>query len=1097
MYKKLPHLLLATMLGVAGAQAQQLPADVFKQMKARSIGPAVMSGRITAIDAVVSNPDIMYVGAASGGVWKSENGGVSWNPIFDDQPNINIGSIAVQQSNPSVLWVGTGEGNPRNSVNMGNGIYKSIDGGRTWKHMGLSKTFNIHRILIDPTNPDVVYAGVIGLPFGDHKERGVYKTTDGGKTWEQVLFTNEKSGVADMVMDPTNPNKLVVAMWQHRRTAWDFTSGGAGSGLYITYDGGKTWKKKTEADGLPKGDFGRIGIAMSRSMPNRIYALVEAGKNGLYRTDDGGEKWTKVTEDASIVTNRPFYFNEIFVDPKNENRIYMIYQPIAMSEDGGKSFKVIADLEKVHADHHAFWIHPENPNLIIDGNDGGVAISRDRGKTWAFPETIPIGQFYHVNVDNEVPYNIYGGLQDNGSWTGPAYQFSQGGIRNYAWQSVLYGDGFDVMPDPEDARYGYAMSQGGNLARYDKETGRTQFLKPTIADYKTKLRFNWNAAIAQDPFNKGSIYYGSQFVHKSNDKGMTWETISPDLTLNNPEHHKQNESGGLTLDITSAENHNTILTIAPSALQQGVIWAGTDDGNVHVTRDGGKTWTNVSKRLPGLPKEAWIPQITASRHNAGEAYVVANHYRAGSDFAPYIYRTTDFGKTWKRLVDEKQVKGYALSFLQDPTEPRLMFAGTEHGLWVSIDEGKNWKQWEQGIPATPVMDLAIQEREADLVIGTFGRSIFVLDNIRPLRKLAATGGKALEKPLVAFEASDAYLANYRNAVGYMNDTDNLYQAQNRPAGANLTYYIKPKQKPEAGKTSGAAKPAKKKEKKVTVNKETGAKMATTLPAKPAVEEKKTAKTDTVYVRIYNDANQHIRTLQQVPDSTMGVQRLTWNLTEKGLRQPGSNKPKKTDAEPSGSQVLPGRYKLVFSYAGAKDSTFINVQPDPRVPFNKEALVARRAMQDKLNQHSRQLTEATDRLQEATDATELLLTQLKDKNGKEFEDLRKATKAIQDSLKTVKEDIVGKKLEKQGYGRPNVLNAVTKLREASSYVSGRTDAPTQTETQLVAQADEMTREALTKVNQFFTTQWAEYRKKVEATPITVVKAYSEIAPTSLD
>ncbi|GAB3197425.1 hypothetical protein GCM10027293_11920 [Pontibacter aydingkolensis] len=1083
------------MLGMAGAQAQELPTAVFKQMKARSIGPAVMSGRITAIDAVVSNPDIMYVGAASGGVWKSENGGVSWDPIFDSQPNINIGSIAIQQSNPSVLWVGTGEGNPRNSVNMGNGIYKSIDGGRTWKHMGLDKTFNIHRILIDPTNPDVVYAGAIGMPFGEHKERGVYKTTDGGKTWDQVLYTNEKSGVADMVMDPSNPNKLVVAMWQHRRTAWDFTSGGAGSGLYITYDGGKTWKKKTEVDGLPKGDFGRIGIAMSRSMPSRIYALVEASKNGLYRSDDGGEKWTKVTDDASIVTNRPFYFNEIFVDPKNENRVYMIYQPIAVSEDAGKSFKVIADLSKVHADHHAFWIHPENPNLIIDGNDGGVAISRDRGKTWDFPETIPIGQFYHINVDNEVPYNIYGGLQDNGSWTGPAYTFTQGGIRNYAWQVVLYGDGFDVMPDPEDARYGYAMSQGGNLARYDKETGRTQFLKPTIADYKTKLRFNWNAAIAQDPFNKSTIYYGSQFVHKSNDKGMSWETISPDLTLNNPEQQKQNESGGLTLDVTSAENHNTILTIAPSALQQGVLWAGTDDGNVQVTRDGGKTWANVSSRIPGLPKEAWIAQITASRHNAGEAFVVANHYRAGSDLAPYIYRTTDYGKTWVRLVDDKKVKGYALSFLQDPTEPNLMFAGTEHGLWVSINAGKTWKQWDQGIPAAPVMDLAMQEREADLVIGTFGRSIYVLDNVRPLRKLAATGGKVLEQPLVAFEASDAYLVNYRNPVGYMNDTDNLYQADNRRAGANLTYYIQPKQKPADLAAKPSSKPAKKQEKKATVNKETGDKMATSLPAKSAVEAKKTAKTDTLYVRVYNEANQHIRTLQQVPDSTLGVQRMTWNLTEKGLRQPGSNKPKKTDAEPSGSQVLPGRYKLVFQYAGAKDSTFINVNADPRIPFNKEVLIARRALQDRLNQNISQLTEATDRLQEANAATELLMAQLKDKNGKEFADLRKATKAVQDSLKTVREEILGKRLEKQGYGRPYQLTVVSKLREASSYVNGRMDAPTQTEDQLVAQADVMTREALAKVNQFFTTQWAEYRRKVEATPIMVVKAYSEINPTS--
>ncbi|MDX5482877.1 MAG: hypothetical protein LPK07_14450, partial [Hymenobacteraceae bacterium] len=560
MIKRLPHLLAMVLLCLVQAQAQTIPTAVFKQMKARSIGPGVMSGRITAIDAVVSNPDIIYVGAASGGVWKSENGGVSWASIFDEQPNINVGSLAIQQSNPSVIWVGTGEGNPRNSVNIGHGIYKSIDGGRTWKYMGLEKSFNIHRILIDPSNPDVVYAGVIGMPFGEHQERGVYKTTDGGQTWTQVLYTNEKSGVADMVMDPTNPNKLVVAMWQHRRTPWDFTSGGPGSGLYITYDGGKSWKKKTEVDGLPKGDFGRIGLAMSRSMPSRIYALVEATKNGLYRSDDGGESWSKVTEDPSIVTNRPFYFNEIYVDPKNENRVYMIYQPIAMSEDGGKSFKTIATLSQVHADHHAFWIHPENTNFIIDGNDGGLAISRDRGKTWMFPENIPIGQFYHINVDNEVPYNVYGGLQDNGSWVGPSYTFTRSGLRNYFWHNVLYGDGFDVVPDPDDSRYGYAMSQGGNLARYDRETGNTTFIKPTIADVNTRLRFNWNAAIAQDPKNNSTIYYGSQFVHKSTDKGLTWETISGDLTLNNPAQQKQEESGGLSLDVTSAENHNTILT---------------------------------------------------------------------------------------------------------------------------------------------------------------------------------------------------------------------------------------------------------------------------------------------------------------------------------------------------------------------------------------------------------------------------------------------------------------------------------------------------------------------------------------------------------
>ncbi|AMM51542.1 hypothetical protein TH61_10660 [Rufibacter sp. DG15C] len=1088
--------LLLSFLGVWQTQAQKLNTAVFQQMKARNIGPGAMSGRITTVDAVVSNPEIIYVGAAAGGVWKSENGGVSFYPVFDEQPNINIGSLAIQQSNPSVVWAGTGEGNPRNSVNMGNGIYKTIDGGRTWKHMGLDKTFNIHRILIDPSNPDVVYAGVIGLPFGDHPERGVYKTTNGGQSWERILFTNEKSGVAEMVMDPSNPNKLVVNMWEHRRTPWDFKSGGPGSGLYITYDGGKTWKKKGVTDGLPAGDFGRLGLAISRSMPNRIYALVEATKNGLYRSDDGGEKWTKVTEDPSIVTNRAFYFNEIFVDPQNENRVYMIYQPIAVSEDAGKTFKVIATLEQIHADHHAFWINPNNPNHLIDGNDGGVAISQDRGKTWYYPEGLPIGQFYHVNVDNEVPYNIYGGLQDNGSWTGPAYTFSNGGIRNLHWMNVLGGDGFDVVPDPENARYGYAMSQGGSLNRYDKVTNNSTNIKPTHPDVKTRLRFNWNAAIALDPFTNGTLYYGSQFLHKSTDKGMTWQLVSPDLTLNNPEHHKQNLSGGLSLDVTSAENHNTILTIAPNTKQQGVIWVGTDDGNVQLTQDGGKTWTNVRDRIKGLPKEAWIPQITASKHRAGEAFVVANHYRMGKDFNPYIFRTTDFGKTWTRLVNEKQVRGYALSFLQDPVEPKLMFAGTEHGLWVSTDEGKNWAQWTSGYPSVPTMDLVMQEREADLVIGTFGRGIYVLDNIRPLRQLASTQAKTLEKPLAVFAPSEAFLASYGQAPGSMNESENLYQAPNRPSGAQITYYIQPKRNTPVAKAADVRKQKEKPKATTTKNMETGAVQAVSLPAKDTLAPKTSNRKDTLFVRVFNEANQLIRTLRQVPDSTLGVQKFSWNLTERGIKQPvNRTQPQRGGGggggEPSGNQVLPGTYKLVFQYAGAKDSTLLAVKPDPRVPYNQQNMLARRALQERLNNSIKQITTAADRIQEASEATDNLLAQLKDKSGKETAALLRTTKAMQDSIKLHRESLFGKGLERQGYGRPFYQTAITKLNEARSYINGRTEPLTSTETQLVEQAETLTRETLAKINAFFSTQWAAYRNQVQATPLTTLKEYSAI------
>ena len=485
--------------------AQKIQLDQFKNLKPRSIGPAGMSGRITSIDALVANPDIIYLGTASGGVWKTENAGNSWLPIFDEQPILNIGSVTIQQSNPSVLWVGTGEGNPRNSLNIGGGIYKSLDGGKNWKIMGLEKTRNIHRIIIDPTNPNIVYAAAIGNPYSEHPERGVYKTTDGGDTWSQILHTNDTSGCADLVMDPSNPNKLLANMWQHRRTPYNFKSGGPGSGLYITYDGGKNWKKIGKEEGLPEGDYGRIGIAIAPSDPRRIYAMLESTKNGLYKTDDGGFKWELVNSNAADVNNRPFYFQDIRVDPKNENRLYNIYQMISMSEDAGKTFKVIIPYSGIHPDHHAFWINPTDPNFIIDGNDGGIGISRDRGRTWKFDEQLPVGQFYHINVDNELPYHVMGGMQDNGSWRGPGYTWVDAGIRNYFWQTLWGGDGFDVSPDPENPNWIYAMSQGGNLGKYNVLTGESMEMQPPVTNLKTKLRYNWNAAFAQAPNEPNTI----------------------------------------------------------------------------------------------------------------------------------------------------------------------------------------------------------------------------------------------------------------------------------------------------------------------------------------------------------------------------------------------------------------------------------------------------------------------------------------------------------------------------------------------------------------------------------------------------------------
>ncbi|MCZ8216568.1 MAG: hypothetical protein O9262_10040, partial [Cyclobacteriaceae bacterium] len=456
----------------------------------------------------------------------------------------------------------------------------------------------------------------------------------------------------------------------------------------------------------------------------------------LYRSEDGGEKWTMVNDKGEI-GDRPFYYFEIYVDPKNENRLYTIFSRVNVSEDGGKSFKELLPYSGVHPDHHAWWINPENPNMIIDGNDGGLNISRDMGKTWVFADNSPVGQFYHINVDMAHPYNVYGGMQDNGSWVGPAYVWRNGGIRNSYWQEVLFGDGFDAAPDPDNNRYGYAMSQGGNLARFDLQTGFAKNLRPTHPNPDMKLRYNWNSALAQDPFNTATIYYGSQFVHKKTNKGDTWEIISPDLTTDDKSKQKQHDSGGMTMDATGAENHCTILTIAPSKVKQGVIWAGTDDGQVQVTQDGGKSWTNTTAKIVGMPKNAWVAQIQPSTYNAGEAFVVVNNYRM-FDYKPYLFHTKDFGATWVSIVTSAQVgeSNYTLSVVQDPIEPKLMFLGTENGLFVSIDGAKNWTKWTNGYPAgVPTIDMVIHPREHDLVIGTFGRALYVFDDIRPLREM--------------------------------------------------------------------------------------------------------------------------------------------------------------------------------------------------------------------------------------------------------------------------------------------------------------------------------------------------------------------------
>jgi len=1030
--------------------SQEFSMDLVKNMKPRNIGPGGMSGRVTSIDVVESNPEIIYVGTASGGIWKSTSGGVKWEPIFEKELTASIGAVAIQQSNPSVVWAGTGEGNPRNSLNGGFGIYKSLDAGKTWKSMGLEKTRHIHRILIDPTNPDIVYVGAIGSPWGEHKERGVYKTMDGGKTWKQILFTNIKSGTGDLIMDPKNPNKIIAAMWEHKRDPWFFKSGGEGSGLYITHDGGENWKKITEKEGFPKGELGRIGVAIAPNNTNIIYALVESKKNALFKSEDGGFKWKKINDKPGI-GNRPFYYSEIYVDPQNENRLYTVFTYVNVSEDGGKNFKQLMPAygvdNGVHPDHHAWWIHPTNGKFMIDGNDGGLNITKDGGKSWRFIGNIPVAQFYHINVDNEYPYNVYGGMQDNGSWRGPAYVWKAQGIRNSYWQEISFGDGFDVVPDKDNSRYGWSMSQQGSVVRYDYITGNNYSVKPTHKDQNIQLRFNWNAAINIDPFDNNTLYFGSQFVHKSTDKGLTWSVISPDLSTNNPEKLKQSESGGLTMDATGAENHCTVLVIEPSLLQKDVLWAATDDGQVHITKNGGENWTNVAKNIKGLPENSWITQIKASNKNKGEALLIANDYRR-FNYTPYAYRTKNYGKTWQRIVDEKDVQSYTLCIIEDPENANLLFLGTDDGLYISVDAGGKWTKWTDGFPTVPVKDLVIHPREQDLVIGTFGRAAWVLDDIRPLRALA--NKNATSKKLQLFEPPTAYQAVYQQPTGSRFGADAMYQGENKNGGAMISYFV---DLPKVDK-------------------------------KATKKKKEDAKYDSIKLEIFDGATQ-IRTLKFKAPKESGVHKITWYLREKGVAR-ASRKIRESKREPSGVQVKPGTYRLKMTFGNEVSEQNIKVEFDPRLQISQAAINQKYTVSKELEKYQEKIAAAVKQLVQSKNTA----TSIKSDFSKE--DKKKYKSEIKNSSEIIKkiDDLIAKYLgsidKRQGITRNPEITVNQRFGQASRYIRSRFGEQTATETMLMNQFKNEFTKVISKTNTFFNNDWVTYKASVENIKISPFK-----------
>jgi photosystem II stability/assembly factor-like uncharacterized protein len=980
---------LVVLFVVSQSAFAKIDPQLLAGLKARSIGPANMSGRIGGLDVVVSNPNIIYVGAATGGIWKSVDGGLTWTAIFDDQPVASIGAIAINQSNPNIVWVGTGEATPRNSVGVGRGVYLTIDGGKTWKFLGLEKTEKVSKILLHPDEPDTAYVAALGTTWGENPERGVFKTVDGGKTWKKILFVDEKTGAADMAMDPGNPNKIIVAMWEHRRWPWFFKSGGPGSGLYMTTNGGEEWQKLTDKNGLPKGELGRMGIAFSRNKPEIVYALVEAKKSVLLRSSDGGFKW-QVVNDQSDVGNRPFYYHRIWVNPVNENIVYMLHGRMMISEDAGKTFRNLTTFGQSHSDYHAMWIHP-NGEMMVVGNDGGVVISYNRGKNWRFVTNLPIGQFYHVSFDLDIPYNVYGGLQDNGSWMGPAYVLKERAIYSYLWKMVGGGDGFDTEPDPEKQGAGYGMSQGGNLYYFDTSTGTSRGIVPTESD--VKHRYNWNAGFAVDPFHPATIYLGSQFVHRSPDKGRTWEIISPDLTTNDPEKQKQAESGGLTLDVTNAENHTSILCIAPSPLQEGVIWVGTDDGNVQLTQDGGKTWQLVSEELTSgkkgkAPPATWVPHVEASKFEAATAYVVFDDHRR-SNWTTYVYVTHDFGKTWESLATP-EIDGFVHVIEEDTVNKNLLFLGTEFGLYVSFNGGKNWIKWTHGVPTVAVRDLSVHPRENDLIIGTHGRSIYIIDDISPLREISED---LFKKQLYLFEIQDAFQYQQGRLSSYLSPGDTAFTGENKAIGACITYHLIPSER-----KAEEPEPEEGDERRQRMMERMRQMGGMAQFGRPGMTQPTSSR---VKITVEDSEGKIVNILEGTENK--GINRVYWNLREKDPRGDEARESRRFGMR-GGLSVLPGEYTVKIKYDDQEVSQSLTVKSDPRLEVDLEVLKANYEMGKKAQQLSTAISDAGNQLEETKKAVKTVIETARANQTPETEELMKAVRDLEAKLKELSETL---------------------------------------------------------------------------------------------
>jgi len=896
---------LSMLQTAAPLPAQQIDESQLKGMKWRLVGPH-RGGRVLAVAGIPGDPYTFYFGAVAGGVWKTTDAGVTWTPLFDKQAVSSIGAIAVSPSDPNVIYVGTGEACIRGNISFGDGVYKSVDAGKTWKHIGLTDTRHIGALIVHPRNPEIAFVAALGHAYGPNTERGIFRSTDGGKTWEKVLYKDEKTGGIDITFDPTNPNILFASLWQVQRTPWSLTSGGPGSGLYKSIDGGSTWKR-LEGGGLPKGILGRIGVSVSGADPNRVYALIEAEAGGLYRSDDGGEKWTHVTDDRRIL-QRAWYYMHVVADPKHVDTVYFMNVGFFRSTDGGKTLTPIAG---PHGDYHALWIDPTNPQRMISGNDGGATISVDGGKTWSSIYNQPTAQFYHVAVDNAVPYRILGAQQDN-STIGIASRSDDGTIGRADWSDVGGGESGYIVPHPHDPDIVYAGSYVGVLTRWDRRTRQAQSIDVwpdnTSGHGAAHLRhrFNWTSPVLISRHDPKVLFIAGERVFKTTNEGMSWTPISPDLTRN--EKEKQQASGGpLTKDNTGVEYYNTIFALADSAFDKDLLWAGTDDGLVHLTRDGGKTWTNVSPQE--MPQESIISIIESSPHAAGAAFLAVDRHKS-DDYRPYIYKTKDYGKSWTKIVGGLPEKAYVHAVREDPGRKGLLYAGTETGIFFSLDEGAHWQPLQLNLPMAPIHDLVVKDN--DLVVATHGRSFWVLDDLSPLRQVGPEVTAAevhFYKPATAFKFRAPSEDPKKEPVG-----------KNPPAGAVLYYSLKsvPKDEITLEISDHSGKVIRKyssKEKKEEEEK---------LRDEPEEEEAKALK---------------------VLPAEAGLNRFVWDLRlEPPTRVAGAAF---TDYEPKGPWALPGTYQAKLTVAGKSLTQPIELKLDPRVKTPQADLEKQHALAVKI------------------------------------------------------------------------------------------------------------------------------------------------------